>query len=124
MVSGYVVQNNYSLQKGFIYEAFLFSLYDEVAKIMCWNICAMIFLVLGCNTDITITKAYIEERAVLNDSTLKICYCYQVQDKLFRDSIEVKNKIVVSNRLNVSFSKKIHKPTSFKYPEIGHFPFF
>lgn len=63
------------------------------------------FLVVGCNTDKVTTKAYIEQRAVFNDSTLKISYRYQVQDKLYRDSVEVKNKIVVSDSLIVSFSK-------------------
>ncbi len=80
-------------------------LYAMKSSIFFMTILAIGFLVLGCNADKATTKAYIEQRAVFNDSTLKISYRYQVQDKLYRDSVEVKNKIVVSDSLIVFFSK-------------------
>lgn len=57
----------------------------------------------ACNNKTANTTAKIVQRKLNADSTLKITYTFMAKDKVFTDSVDVKNKNISSDSVTVEY---------------------
>lgn len=74
-------------------------------KGFCYLLLFSLFI-MACKSNFTSTNANIIQRKLLNDSVLRVNYTYTALGKLYEDSLEIRNKMVVLDTVPLLFSEK------------------